>query len=667
MKNLLFILLLASSGVTGQKSYFVAASGNDANDGSQATPLKTIGKVNSLPIAPGDKIFFNGGDTFFGSLIPKSGTQTAPIIISSYGTGKARITGFSDVTNWQQAGNIWTSALSVSSVNMITIGGVFVPIGKFPNGNKSYITATSASATSVGASSLTGTWTGGQVVIRKNHWIIDKAQVTSQSGTNLNFTNPNSYVAQVGWGFFIQNIQAACDLQNEWFFSGGKLGMFSVAQPAGVKATTTDNLVQVNDKSFINFSNITFTGSNSNAVTITTGHDIGFDGCDFIFQGINGINAQSSAHHIKVNNCISNWTNNNFINAGGAKNWIITNNSFSNIGQVPGMGNSSDGNYIAVYNIGDNSLVQNNTFKNCGYIGVDFRGASITVDRNSIDVFCNTKDDGAGIYTFSSSSTSYSQRYVTNNTISNGGGASAGTNTTNSDAFGIYMDNNSSDVTITDNYVHDNGGAGLFIHGATRITAARNIIYNCVMTGGYGQFLVITGKGFGATRNMVITNNQFISKTTSQNAGYFKTDSSNYSQWGRFDSNYYAGNRINIAGTLTDLAGWRSRSGMEAKSVTGLPQTTPPIIDTTTLVFKNVAQSKAFTKNNCTSGTGTSVVYTVAAGKYTASTQAGADQLATNDINNNGQNYANVNGTCIPKTIIKVVIYYSDGSTVTQQ
>ncbi len=84
-------------------------------------------------------------------------------------------------------------------------------------------------------------------------------------------------------------------------------------------------------------------------------------------------------------------------------------------------------------------------------------------------------------------------------------------------------------------------------------------------------------------------------------------------------------------------------------------------------VFTNVTQSKAFTKNNCTSGTGTSVVYIVAAGKYSASTQAAADQLATTDINNNGQNWANLNGTCIPKTIIRVEIYYSDGTKVVQQ
>ncbi len=82
--------------------------------------------------------------------------------------------------------------------------------------------------------------------------------------------------------------------------------------------------------------------------------------------------------------------------------------------------------------------------------------------------------------------------------------------------------------------------------------------------------------------------------------------------------------------------------------------------------FTNVAVSKSFTKNNCVSGAGSSVVYAVPAGKYSASTQAAADQLATDDINNNGQNYANLNGVCTAKTITKVVIYYNDGTTNTQ-
>lgn len=69
--------------------------------------------------------------------------------------------------------------------------------------------------------------------------------------------------------------------------------------------------------------------------------------------------------------------------------------------------------------------------------------------------------------------------------------------------------------------------------------------------------------------------------------------------------------------------------------------------------YPNVAMSREFTKNNCGPGQqGTKVTYNVPAGKYTANTQQAADQLATNDLNNNGQANANTVGEC--KTI-----YYS--------
>src|SRR5205809_678534 len=297
MKNLTTLILLFPCFVSAQTYYF-ATSGNDGNAGTQVAPFKTITKANTLTA---DTIRFNGGDIFYGALVPKSGTLGNPVVYNSYGSGKATITGFQDITGWIQAGNIWTKTIAVSSVNMVAIGNSFIPIGKYPNGSKVYIKATAATATSVTSTTLANTWTGGQVVIRKNHWIIDKATITSQSNQTLNFTNPNSYIAQSGWGFFIQNIQGACDLQNEWFFAGGKLGMFSTSSPTGVKASTIDNLVQINDKSYVKFSKLQFTGSNAATVVITSGHDIGFDSCDFNFSGINGFTVSSSAHHITLN------------------------------------------------------------------------------------------------------------------------------------------------------------------------------------------------------------------------------------------------------------------------------------------------------------------------------------------------------------------------------
>ncbi|WP_099711010.1 S-layer family protein [Flavobacterium sp. 9] len=74
-----------------------------------------------------------------------------------------------------------------------------------------------------------------------------------------------------------------------------------------------------------------------------------------------------------------------------------------------------------------------------------------------------------------------------------------------------------------------------------------------------------------------------------------------------------------------------------------------------TCTFSSIVKSGSFTKNNCPSGgVGSAVVYTVPAGQYTSTTsQAAADALAQTDVTNNGQTYANTNGTCTFSSIVK--------------
>ena len=75
---------------------------------------------------------------------------------------------------------------------------------------------------------------------------------------------------------------------------------------------------------------------------------------------------------------------------------------------------------------------------------------------------------------------------------------------------------------------------------------------------------------------------------------------------------------------------------------TAISQTGPP--------FFNKQISATATKNDCGTGyTGSTVTYTIAAGKYTSTqTQLRADNKALDDLNLNKQAYANANGTCIP-------------------
>jgi len=90
-----FVLLLCQSGLVQGTDYYVSPSGSDSNAGtSSGQAWKTIGKVNSTTFGAGDSIFFEGGQTFSGSLYfdtSDGGTPGNPLAISSYGSGRATI------------------------------------------------------------------------------------------------------------------------------------------------------------------------------------------------------------------------------------------------------------------------------------------------------------------------------------------------------------------------------------------------------------------------------------------------------------------------------------------------------------------------------------------------------------------------------------------------
>ena len=92
----ILILLFLFSGITigfGQTNFYLSSSqGNDSNNGTKKTPWKTLKKINSIKLKPGDKVLFRKNDAFFGHFVVNgSGSKRKPIIITSYGKGKQPI------------------------------------------------------------------------------------------------------------------------------------------------------------------------------------------------------------------------------------------------------------------------------------------------------------------------------------------------------------------------------------------------------------------------------------------------------------------------------------------------------------------------------------------------------------------------------------------------
>jgi hypothetical protein len=84
-------ILLTSCYQTG---FYVSTDGDDANPGTKAKPFKTISKLNSLLLKPGDVILFKADHTFKGTLsLTAEGTFTDSVKIGTYGDGMATIDG----------------------------------------------------------------------------------------------------------------------------------------------------------------------------------------------------------------------------------------------------------------------------------------------------------------------------------------------------------------------------------------------------------------------------------------------------------------------------------------------------------------------------------------------------------------------------------------------
>lgn len=92
------------SSITGT-TYYVSEAGSDNNSGlSPAAPVKTLGKVNSLTLQPGDGVLFRRGDLWRGCIKVKDG-----VTYSAYGEGpKPRFYNSIDVAkegSWTYKGN----------------------------------------------------------------------------------------------------------------------------------------------------------------------------------------------------------------------------------------------------------------------------------------------------------------------------------------------------------------------------------------------------------------------------------------------------------------------------------------------------------------------------------------------------------------------------------
>src|ERR1700744_3698 len=350
MKPLLFIVtLMVCFRCYGQTDYYFANNGDDNNSGKSTSPFKTINKLNSLSLKPGDNVHFRCGDTFKGQInILTSGTQSNPITITSYGQGNRPIINASaEVKNWTQlpGKNVWQAAIGKKAiVSELYINSKTTQLSRYPqpsSPNKGFLTIASHSGKTqlTSKEKINGNWVGAELVFMPNQYLLERCKITAQTGNTFTIVQPNNYDIADGWGFFIQNHVDALAKDGDWSVDTNKniLSLYYKGNPNNqkIEATYSANGIYMLNCSNIVISNLeidkALSGISAGNITNATIKNL-----KIIHPAEEGLRIRGKCSDISIeNNEILN-ANNDGIYIYKVDNLKLTNNTVKNAGLITG-------------------------------------------------------------------------------------------------------------------------------------------------------------------------------------------------------------------------------------------------------------------------------------------------------------------------------------------
>jgi parallel beta-helix repeat protein len=305
--------------------------------------------------------------------------------------------------------------------------------------------------------------------------------------------------------------------------NAGNNGLSISAASAGV---TLVGAIDLTNASGIAISGLTFQGNGSNVaisaldsqnITVTDNSFLG-TGEAVVFDGTTASTASD--------NLMNNTTASAIEGMDGANNDVFDSNKIS--------GDSAQNTVGAIYLHGSNDTsITHNQITNTTGAGIsldDFEGPGTTATQNNNDTIADNSlsgvdtgsSDSGAIYILGRSQNSLSNDLVKMNFIGATGGAP------NVQAIGIYLDDNASGVTATQNIIQATPymDADIEIHGGSNNSFSGNI----VDTGtGYVSFALLQSDqpdqqpqgSFSQLQNDTITHNIFVSESTSpRNPGF---------------------------------------------------------------------------------------------------------------------------------------------------
>jgi parallel beta-helix repeat protein len=476
-------------------NFYLSEKGNNNNIGTTRTkPWQTIDALYKvLPtLQPGDSILFERGSIFRGHLeITLSGTEENPIYIGAYGTGKNPvIKGGISVFHWKTLKkNIWTTdckACEYEPLQLFINKKLQCP-GRYPDsGYKTFIIA-DGSKNSITDSTLSfkdNYWERAEIVVRSSRWTLDRLFVLDFRKNIFTYLTAPSYPLESGHGYFIQKHINTLTKNGEWYYDSASkkihLYLDESIKPESQKIEISQRSIGllVTKSKFIKIEDLELHQFQESGVRLSNSDFISINRLVVKHSGKNGMEVSGCTTPV-ISQCLIESSANNGVEWSNNKEGKLIQNEIIKTGIFAGLGTSGNGTYIGLSITGD-PLATNNSFlynriDSTGYIAIDFRTGGNLIKNNFIQNFCLIKDDGAGIYTWG---TNQQNNIIEGNIIQNGSGNGEGTpHPYYRYASGIYIDDNSSNITVKNNTVAYCAQAGIFIHNSGNVKILNNTLF----------------------------------------------------------------------------------------------------------------------------------------------------------------------------------------------
>lgn len=505
MMKKFFILILLSVLVLSMRpwrffigtTYYVKLLGGTGT-GLDDAHAWSLAKFNTISLQPGDVVNFNRGDVFPGAMTNLfGGTLANPVTLTTYGSGaQPKFSGYTALTSWTlSSDNIYYATVSQATVRNVLFDGKQVGMGRYPNVGYNYITSHVADSTisdpTIGLIPFDPT--GGEAVIRKDRYILDRHKIISRTGDLIRYQQLNgdgdlgytgSYWPQDSNGYFIQAHIGTLDLTGEWYFdaTASRLYMYLPGGISGhtVSVATVESLFYLYSQSNISFNNLDFEGSNTYGGYMAGASRVTYRGCNFNNIGLVGLygitDTTINLLNTSISNCLSNGL---FIEYQGSYINVDSTCRFVNIGMITGMQRSGDGSGNAIGISADHITVKNSSIKKVGYCGISANGDSPNVKYNNLDTVCYNKDDGGGIYTYTGVGAKFISNYITH-CFGDYNGAHWNPDHNYGMAAGIYIDNSNiaRNATVDSNTIIYGDWAGIVHNNVSGNKIRKNRVAN---------------------------------------------------------------------------------------------------------------------------------------------------------------------------------------------